>query len=226
MARFYKDGRERLREDGKTAFIDRTFRLLLLGSVQRPAFDEGDTTLDAVLDHDENGKAGDVALRTQVIPDPTQPFGVRSRIVQFFVEEGSRDRVRNALGPAALYESTDGEEQLIALVPKDGVVRMVSGEGFAVTIPFDPEEPEAADPAPKQPPQTEDDKDGNSVPDELEYVEGDPDKGRLQQPATQQVELVGAKQEAKAGTSSDEGRERVEAGETKKEEKSKSKKKK
>lgn len=215
MGELFKDGRDQLRENGETAIGDRRFRLLLLGNNPRATVDVNtDTTLDAVLDnHRENARVGDVALRLQVIGDPTKPFGIRDRLYQFFVEEGSRTTVRENLGSGVIYEASQEGEKPIAFVNRDEVGMMISGEGYTITVPYQPGEPAAPVPVATEKAQElsiQSDADANAVADETEYVEGDPDKGVRADAGLERVGVIGLEEKAKPGTTAEEGRARME----------------
>lgn len=205
MGSLYVNGRDQLRENGEVSIFDRTFRLVLLGAGNtRPDFDANHDDLDDVFAEDSrNDRQDDVPVRLQVIGDPSKPFGIRDRLYQFFVVEGSRDRVRRSMSGGVLYERTEEGDAPIAMLGKADVAMMVSGEGYTITVPYSAEEPEAV-------PRTlefagastaETDKDANSVPDEEEYVDGDPDKGVRADAGVQKVQIVDAADEQpKEGT--------------------------
>jgi hypothetical protein len=150
MAQRYKAADERLKEVEGRSFLSRVFRLLLLPVTSAPDFDSEHGSLEDV--RGDRQQIGDVALRTQVIPDPTRPFGLRDRILQLYVVESSRDRVRRNDVVGVLYEVTDGEEVPLLLLSKSDVRLTVSGEGFAVPLPYNTGDPEPAAPEPMQPP--------------------------------------------------------------------------
>jgi hypothetical protein len=218
MGDLFMDGRDQLRENGEVSIQGRSFRLALLGPNAQARVDvESDATLEDVYGHRENARVGDVAVRVQVIPDPKQPFGIRDRLYQFFVVEGSRDAVRGAMGSGVLYEQVEGGdgEALIAFVNRDEVNMMISGEGFTITVPYQPGEPAAPAPVASKRAQElsiQSDADANAVPDSREYVDGDPDKGVRADAGLDRVALVGAEQTAKPGTTAEEGLARQEIG--------------
>jgi hypothetical protein len=188
------------------ALANRMFRVVLLGLNPQAKIDaQNDVTLADVFDnHRENARVGDVAARLQVIGDPTKPFGIRDRLFQFFVVEGSRQTVRENLGAGVLYEISQDGEAPIAFVNRDELGMMISGEGFTITVPYSAEEPAAPPPVLEGAGAAQavslTDKDANGVPDAQEYVDGDPDKGVRSDLGVDRVALVGGEQTAKAGT--------------------------
>jgi hypothetical protein len=154
MGNRYIAADERLREQEGRSFLNRTFRMLLLAVVGSPAFDPEQESVDDLLEDERNQRLGDVSLRVQVIPDPTRPFGIRDRILQFFVVEGSRDRVRRNDVNGLIYEVDEesGDKIPLYMLNKSEVRLTVSGEGFAVQLPYNAEDPEPAAPLAQNPP--------------------------------------------------------------------------
>lgn len=134
MGKFFKTSTALLQRDEDRPFTDRTYKLLQLDG-PRTKIETEDTTVDAILKRKENVEINRVPLRTQLIGDPTRPFGVGDQLLQFFVRESSRHSVRTHLTGGVIFE-TDGEQEVpLVHVSKDDVTRMISGEGFTVTVP-------------------------------------------------------------------------------------------
>lgn len=138
MSNSYDIAQKQLKRNPKADYPDRQFKLALLES-NNSEFEAKDATMAAVLKHDRNFETETAALRVQVIPDPTRPFGARNRIIQFFVVEGSREGIRERLSAGVIYEVPEGKDDEAGIplffLNKADVERTINGEGFASSLP-------------------------------------------------------------------------------------------
>lgn len=134
MGQLFNTSAQLLKRDEERPFTDRTYKLVQLNG-PKTKIEVEDATLKAVLDRPENDEINRVSLRTQLINDPTRPFGVGDQLLQFFVREGARQSVRSRMSSGVIIE-TDGKKEIpLVYVSKADVGLMVSGEGFTVTVP-------------------------------------------------------------------------------------------
>lgn len=135
MARSYKTATKRLQEDPSKPFNRRNYQLIMV-EPKRSRFDEDHATLKATQEDDANPADDRVALRIQIIKDPTRPIG-DSRLLQFFVQDPNRaSLIRTPTNARAgiIVEIEGSKEIPLFHLNSDEVWEMAHGNGYNAQI--------------------------------------------------------------------------------------------
>lgn len=135
MSRSYKAASKKLQEDPGKPFIRRQYDMILVNP-KHSRFDEDHATLKAAQEDDANPTDDRVALRIQIIKDPTRAFG-DARLLQFYAQDPNRDsltRTQTNARTGIIVEVEGSKETPLVMLNSDEVWELAHGNGYNAPI--------------------------------------------------------------------------------------------